>query len=126
MKKLIVLSLLLVGAVSYSVGDSSLGPDSSLVNVTLPRPGAGQQNCLTDLTVSGSNFPAAGFLVSVKDGSVTEGTTIYAIAVTTGPFEQNWNYPEPLCTTHNSSMTIIGTHGASTVRVNYNGYIKGN
>lgn len=124
MKKLYLVLVVLISAISYAADIGDIGPSYSTTTVVVDRPGLAKQNCLTNLTISGSNFPVAGFTISVIDGGLTTGSTVYAITSTTGPVVQSWNYNSPLCVTHNSSMTITATHGTATGRVSYKGYIR--
>lgn len=121
--KYLILTVLILGNAYVWAGN--IGPSYITTSTTLERPGAGKQNCLTDISASGSNFPAAGYTVMVLDGSLTQNTTIYSVTVTTGPLIEVFNSDYPLCTTHNSSMTFVGSYGGSTVKINYQGFIKG-
>lgn len=62
--------------------------------ILLNFPGAGKRNCLTDISVSCTNFPT-NFSLFVLDGQ--QGTTAYAITKTTDVVIEDWYRGNPLC-----------------------------
>jgi hypothetical protein len=134
MKK-ILLALAFVGlsspvksgeVVSELIGPTSLS--QSTILTTIAAPGAGYENCLTDVVAVSTH----NFTLRILDS----GTTVYAVDIATStaylplrtaPYADKWTKDNPFCVTENSALrfTIINsTDSAAQYRLNYRGYIR--
>lgn len=103
--------------VSISSSGTKLGGGSQIA-VNFNYPGAGNRNCITDVAVSASGFPATGYTFYILDG----GATSYALNVTTGPIIESWYPRNPLCLSLNTTTYMWIDQTTGTFKLNATGY----
>lgn len=70
-------------------------------------------NCITKLSWSGDNYPAAGATISVLD----RNATYYSLTLATGPLVEIWPPEYPLCLSANTTTYVQVSTGNFKVNV---------
>lgn len=129
MKRLLAV-LILISGVVYAADDDSTNyspifVSSSGTKLGSPKivfneipTGSKAQNCITDISVSASNFDPGGFTISILDGN----TTSYSLSQTTMSLIESWYPRNPFCLSPNTSTYF--TISAGNFKINISGYEK--
>lgn len=127
MKKYLAALLLLASSVyaadNYRIQFTTSGTNGPYqYNLIQGKGGTGISNCFTDISVSATNFPAAGFDLYIFDG-FPNGTTVYTLAQSTGALVENWPIEYPLCLSPNTS-SFMQIQSSGTYKANISGFQK--
>jgi len=117
--------------------DVQLSTTNSPVGILNPAPirfdspDKGMRDCITKLSFSGDNFPAAGATLrliaassnTLTNQSMVDGTTFYELAWTTGVITDYWDFQNPICSPLPGTTTWI-TVSTGNYKVNAIGFIR--
>lgn len=121
MKKLIFCLVALIPIGLWATNDnfvvySVIGPTVATSSVTIPSPGVGKRNCLTDLTIIGN----ANYTFRILDG----GTTNFTLVLASGTgFTKEWDRNDPRCSTNTAVSTTLSID-TGTFQINYQGFVR--
>lgn len=102
--------------ISISTAGTKVG--STIITFNAITVGTKARNCITDLSMSADNFPAAGFTLTVLDGSATA----YSLTQSTMAIIESWYPKNPLCLSRDTTTYI--SVGSGNFKVNVSGYQK--
>lgn len=102
--------------VSISSAGTKVG--STIITFNAIPVGTKARNCITDISMSADNFPAAGFSLSVLDGSATA----YYLSQSSMSIIESWYPKNPLCLSRGTTTYI--SVGSGNFKVNVSGYQK--
>lgn len=102
--------------ISISTTGTKVG--STLISFNTNPKGSGKRTCITDVSVSADNFPAAGYTFTILDGNATA----YQLSQTTMSIIESWYPKNPLCLSLGTTTYL--SMGTGNFKVNVTGYEK--